>query len=117
MEFYYHGVDGDVLILAADGGLNAETANRFVDDLDRVIHAGVRRVIVDCTQLRYVSSYGLGVLVRLHKRLSERGGDVRLAAVQPRIARFLEMVRLAQIFDIYPTVDAARESFGKRHDV
>lgn len=116
MEFYYHGVDQDVLILAADGGLNAETASHFVEDLDRVIEAGVRRVIVDCTQLRYISSYGLGILVRLHKRLRERGGDVRLAAVQAPMARLLEMVRLAKVFDIYPSVDAARESFGSRHE-
>ena len=47
---------------------------------DRFIQAGCRKLIVDCTRLTYISSYGMGVLVRLHQKLAKRGGDVKLAA-------------------------------------
>ena len=35
MEFYYHDTDGDVLILNADGGLAAVSAEEFVGELER----------------------------------------------------------------------------------
>jgi anti-anti-sigma factor len=44
------------------------------------VDAGVDKIIVDCSRLEYISSYGIGVLVRLHKALMARGGDVKIAA-------------------------------------
>jgi len=111
LEFYYHDVDGDVLILAADGGINAANSAQFVDDLEKVVRAGVTKLIVDCAKIRYISSSGLGTLIRLHKRMCEGGGDVRLAAVDSAIVRMLEITRLNLVFHIYPTVDEARAAF------
>ena len=113
MEFYYHDVHKDVLILSADGGLVSHTADQFVDDLDRFIQLGCRKLVVDCTSLTYVSSYGLGVLVRLHKKLAARGGDVKLAAVSGLIPRLLSMTRLDRKFEIYPNVGEALRAYGQ----
>ena len=111
MEFYYHDVDGDVLILAADRGINAANSSKFVGDLEKVVKAGVTKLIVDCAKIRYISSSGLGTLIRLHKRMCERGGDVRLAALDSAVERMLEITRLNLVFQIYTTVDEARAAF------
>lgn len=111
MEFYYHDVDGDVLILSADGGINAANSSQFVEELEKVINAGITKLIVDCAKIRYISSSGLGVLLRLHKRMCERGGDVRLAALDSAVVRILEMTRLNRVFHIYATLDDARAAF------
>ena len=76
MELYYDDVDSEVLVIKADGGLNARTAEGFVEDLEKLVDAGLRKIIVDCSELDYISSFGLGVLIRLHGRLARRGGDV-----------------------------------------
>src|SRR5688572_31397866 len=102
MEFYYHELDHNVLVLRADGGLNAQTADQFVGELERLVDAGIRRIIVDCGSLDYVSSYGLGVLVRLHKKLAAHGGDVKLAAIKSKLVNVLAMTRMDQLFAIYP---------------
>ncbi len=114
MEFYYHDVDRDILILSADGGLVAETADQFVEELGRFVELGCRKLIVDCTRLTYISSHGLGVLVRLHKKLAVKGGDVKLAAVAGAVPRVLSLTRLSEIFQIFPTVEDARRAFGER---
>ena len=111
MEFYYHDVDKDVLILSADGGLCAETAEQFVEELNRFVDLGMRKLIVDCTRLTHLSSYGMGILVRLRKRLAQQGGNVKLAAVPGVVARVIRLVRLDRVFQIFPTVDAALRSF------
>jgi anti-sigma B factor antagonist len=111
MEFYYHSVEKNVLILAADGGLNADNADWFVGELEKLVQSGIRKLIVDCKKLRFISSFGVGVLVRLHKKLAEKGGNVKLAAVDSRVVRLLEVVSLNELFHVYANVDDALEAF------
>jgi len=111
MEFYYHDVQKDVLILSADGGLVSQTADQFVEELQRFVDLGCRKLVVDCTRLTTISSYGMGVLVRLHKKLAQGGGDVKLAALQGTLANLLSMVRLDRVFEMYPTVEDALRAF------
>lgn len=111
MEFYYHSVDKDVLILSADGGLNADNSDWFVGELEKLVQAGIRKLIVDCKKLRFISSYGVGVLIRLHNKLATHGGDVKLAAVDSGVMRLLEVVNLNRLLHIYANVDDAREAF------
>ena len=111
MELYYHELDRSVLILNADGGLNAETAASFVAQLESLIEFGVRKMIIDCSKLAYISSYGLGVLVRLHNKLAKLGGDVKIAAAPSFVLQALNVVRIAKLFEIYPDVNQARLAF------
>jgi anti-sigma B factor antagonist len=111
MEFYFQELDRSVLILSADGGLNADVADEFVRQLESLIDGGVTKIIVDLSRLTFVSSYGVGVLVRLHNRLAKAGGDVKLAAPQSAILKVLTTARLGGFFEIYPDVNAARLAF------
>ena len=113
MEFHYHDVDRDILIVSADGGLNASTADTFLGSLEALIESGARKVIVDCRQLHHISSSGLGLLLRLHSRLAERGGDVKLANVRGTIASLIAKTRLSDILQLYPGVDEARRAFDR----
>ena len=114
MEFHYDQIENDVLILAADGGLNAQTADEFVRDIEKLVDAGLRKIIVDCTKLQYISSYGLSVLIRLHKRLKSRGGDVKICSVHGIVPQVLEATRLANWFEIYPDLGQAKLAFRPR---
>jgi anti-sigma B factor antagonist len=111
MEFYIHELDRSVLILSADGGLNADTAAEFVRQLEALIDGGVKQIIVDCTRLEYISSYGVGVLVRLHNRLAKQGGDVKIAAARSMVLQALTIMRMGKVFEIYPDVNQARLAF------
>ena len=113
MEFYYDDVDRDVLILRADGGIDGSIGDNLVGELQRMVEAGARKMIVDCSRLGHISSSGVGVLMRLHRKLWAVGGDVKLAAVPGAAFHLLELTRLAELFDIFPTVDAALEAFRK----
>jgi stage II sporulation protein AA (anti-sigma F factor antagonist) len=114
MEFFFHELDRSVLVLSADGGLNADNATEFVGQLEKLVEAGVTRIIVDCARLDYISSYGVGVLVRLHNKLARHGGDVKIAAPQSMVLHALTLMRMGKLFDIYPDVNRARLAFRAR---
>ena len=108
MELLFSEVDGNVLIVSADGGLDSKTADEFIDSIYKLIDVGITRIIIDCQRLSYVSSAGLAVLVRLHKRMADRGGDVKIAAVPGPFAQVLALTRLDRVFSIYDDVNRAR---------
>ena len=114
MEFYFHEVDSDVLILSADGGLNAANGAEFIRQLEALVDGGVTKIIVDCTELHYISSYGVGLLVRVHNKLAGRGGDVKIASVHSVVLQVLNMMRMGQLFGIYPDVNQARLAFREK---
>ena len=114
MEFYYHEIDDDVLIISADGGIDKRTSKEFVEQILKLIEGGMTKIIVDCEKLTYISSWGLGVLLRLHKRARSAGGEVKIANVHSRIVAMLNVTHLDKIFGIYPDVNRARLEFRPR---
>ena len=111
MEFHYHETDAEVLMLTADASLDSHVATSFADDLQRVIDGGARKLVIDCSRLGYVSSIGIASLIRMYKKVVERGGHVKLVGVQGPLARLLEITRLDQVFQTYPTLDDALGAF------
>ena len=111
MEFYYHEHDRDVLVLAADGGLNADTAESFVKQLETLADAGVNKIIVDCSSLQYISSYGIGVLVRLHQNLARHGGDVKVAGAKSLVLQTLNVMRMRRAVRDLPGCGSRRLAF------
>jgi len=83
---------------------------RILDDRQiRQLHESLEPVIeknddgemvMNFANVRFMSSAVLGLLVRVHKRVSERGGRVRLANLAPSLRKVFEITRLTQIFEI-----------------
>jgi anti-sigma B factor antagonist len=90
--------DGAVTIAGRFDAAQAEAAQAF---LDRI--AG--RVTLDCTRLEYISSAGLGVLLKTQKRLAAQGGGVRLAGVSRHVRDILQYSGFDLIFEIDPAAD------------
>jgi anti-sigma B factor antagonist len=111
LDFYYHETDHDVLILSADGGLNSDTAEQFVTQLEHLVAGGINKVIVDCSKLDFISSYGVALLMRLHRRLAKQGGDVKLASIHSNVISLLRLLRLDTVLQIYPDTNRARLAF------
>ena len=81
MEFIPHEIDGDVMILRAEGGLDASNASEFMKQVNAMAEGGFSRLIIDCVDLAHISSVGLGVLFRTHARAAKLGGEVKLCNV------------------------------------
>ncbi len=114
MEFYYNEVDKDVLVLRVDGGLSAQNAHRFVDDLVKLVDAGLKRIIIDCGPLGYISSYGLSLLLRIRGKLRESGADVKVCSVKGIISDALRVLGMSRILGVYRDVNEARLAFRMR---
>ena len=89
------GADGTVVIA---GRLDSAQSPKVLSFLDQVQDS----VTLDCSKLEYISSAGLGVLLKTQKRLLASGGKLRLAGVNRHLQDILEYSGFDQIFEIVP---------------
>lgn len=80
------------------GRLDAASAPRAQEFFDRLTAPGP----VDMGQLEYISSAGLGVLLRTHKRLTASGQGLRLIRVNKHIHDIFTYSGFDRLFDIEP---------------
>ena len=106
------GPDESILVVDVSGRLNEDTSEFFFGCLEGVIEEGDTKILLDCSGLEFVSSLGIGTLVRIQSRLKRQGGTVKLAAVQGVVAEVLRVVHLDKLLQMYDTVDDAAASFA-----
>jgi anti-anti-sigma factor len=99
----------DVLEVALDGRLDGYWA----DYLDRVLadalRAGHHRVVVDCDRLVFLSSAGIGILMKFHKQLGAISGGLRVVRPSAPVRATLKMTRLDALLSA-PLPDDVSES-------
>lgn len=104
--------DSAVDVVELTGSLDTEACEYFFSCVEELIESGNDKLIIDCHGVDYVSSLGLGMLMRTHSRMKKRGGDVKLARIEKAVADIFAAVGFDRILQLYGSVDEAHQSFG-----
>ncbi len=83
-----------------------------IRDLDKALSAIIGQatginMILDFSNVKFLSSAVLGMLIRLSKRIYENEGQLALCGINPKIYEIFKITRLNKVFDIYKNIDAA----------
>lgn len=97
-------------VVRVNGELDMETRPQLQDFLHDVVDSGARQVVLDMSEVPFVDSSGLGVLVDVLKLLRDKGGRLSLAAVQSTVRTVLAQSAVDQVLDLYDTVADAEET-------
>ena len=89
------GAEGVVVIAGRLDAAEARAAQSFLDGTNGT-------VTLDCSGLEYISSAGLGVLLKTQKRLLASAGKLRLTGVNRHLQDIFRYSGFDQIFDIEP---------------
>lgn len=102
--------DGETLVLHVAGDLDVLTAPTLGTHLDVALSSALPTsvVIVDLTDVEFLSSAGISVLVETHRLTAASDLSLRVVAEGPVTSRPLRLMRLDEVIDLYPTVEAAR---------
>jgi anti-sigma B factor antagonist len=96
-----------VVILGVQGRLDASNAGVLEEKILGLIAADEKRFVVDCTQLDYISSAGLRVLLVAAKRLTAVSGKISLCSLKEHIKEVFDIAGFSSIFSVYPMLDEA----------
>ena len=90
-----HGPAGGIVIAGRLDASQCPAAQAFLDKVEGT-------VTMDCSGLEYISSAGLGVLLKTQKRLMGSGGKLRLSGVSRHLHDIFLYSGFDQIFEIEP---------------
>ncbi|MCE5187343.1 MAG: STAS domain-containing protein [Planctomycetaceae bacterium] len=65
------------------------------------------QLVIDFSNVKFLTSSVLGLLIRISKKVYETDGRLRLCSINPKIMEIFRITRLDKIFEIYPNVDDA----------
>jgi len=70
------------------------------------------KLILDFSNVQFLSSAVLGLLIRISKKVYEHDGQLKLCSINPKIYKIFKITRLTKIFDIYDDIGSATESLS-----
>lgn len=102
---------GKVLVFDIKGDLDAKSATVLKDRINEKITEGKAMILINLTEVPYMDSAGLGVLVSGLKNANRLSGDLRIWGLQEEVKSIFELTRLNKVFQIFEDENSALVSF------
>lgn len=102
---------GRTVVVSASGVVDMLTSPHLEASLTTSLKKNPAAIIVDLTEVEFLASAGMGVLVAAREQAAS---DVRFGVVAsgPATSRPLTLIGLADIIGLYPTLAEARNALG-----
>lgn len=101
----------DVLIIQLPARLDAAGVAAIESDLASTITGHGGKVLADMTNVNFVASLALRMLLSNLRTIQPLGGDLRLYGLQPQIAEIFRKSRFDTLFKIYPDRETALAAY------
>lgn len=102
--------EGDVQIVGVEGKLDTQTSPEAHEQLTSLIEKGALKVLVDLSDLTYISSAGLRILLAVSKQLDGMGGNVRVCGLNGVVEEVFRISGFNSIIVVFATRQDALES-------
>lgn len=101
-----------IVIATPKQRLDAFSAPELRAELEQLAESGVQRFVLDLSEVPFLDSAGLTVLVSLLKRARHAGGDVRLVwPAEEGARRILRLTKFDRVFSMSESLAAALSDF------
>src|SRR5262245_18741984 len=105
------GTRRDIALFRVKGYIDTQTCTEMLAQITSVLQKGTYHLIVDMSQVNYVSSAGWGVFVGEIKGIRENGGDLKIVEMTPEVYDVFEMLEFNRILDYYDSLEEAIDDF------
>lgn len=100
-----------ITILTPQGRLDAAGVRPFESELLAHLEAGRVHLLVDMSQVAYVSSVGLRMFLTIMRGARRRGGALKLCQLNPRVLEIFQLAGFDRVLHITPTREEAEQAF------
>jgi anti-sigma B factor antagonist len=91
---------GETLTIALTGRLDTLTSPDLAKEIASLGSSGAKRLVFDVRGLGYISSAGLGVLVKAQRRMTEAGGVMAVTGASGIVRQVMDLTGLTKILDV-----------------
>ncbi|MBU1298865.1 MAG: STAS domain-containing protein [Bacteroidetes bacterium] len=98
-------------IVDLKGYLDAHTAPELENALQKLVNNKQYNIVVNCKNLSYISSAGLGVFMAYIEEVRKNKGDIKLTNMSPKIFNVFDILGFPLLYEIYNTELEALQKF------
>lgn len=103
--------NGPVVVMQMPEQFTGGEVQNFMLELGPLLESNRPRIVLECSQVRALDSAGVEMLLHSLEEVLKRDGDLKLAALSAEAEVFLELMRVARVFETFPTSEEAVRSF------
>ena len=105
-------IDGRTSVIEIDGEINAFAENALMDAYTEATSNGAHNIVLDFSDLEYMNSSGIGLLVTLLIRANRHKQRLVACGLSEHYQQIFELTRLNEAISIYPTEAEAVAAVG-----
>jgi anti-sigma B factor antagonist len=83
---------------------------KLVEVVSDAVEEGEKNFVVDLSEVRYISSSGIGLLITMLTKMRNKDGEVYLTAPSDHVKKLLIITKLNNIFTVFDSVEAFKAS-------
>jgi anti-sigma B factor antagonist len=104
-----------VSVLEIKGYLDAHTAPELESAIEGLVKDRKFNILVNCRDLTYISSAGLGVFMAYIEEVRKNQGDIKLSNMSPKIFNVFDLLGFPLLYEIFKDESEALKKFsGKK---
>ena len=108
-----HPQNKEVTLLAVKGDIDTTTAPKFSKKILSVLDEKKFKLVIDLTDVNYISSKGWSVFISNIKSIRGQKGDLVFAGMNPHVSDVFGILEFDKIFKAFPNVETAvKNGFG-----
>lgn len=112
---YETSLEKNNFILRLRGDLiGDESGPKLVELVSDALYEGAKNCIIDLSEVRYISSSGIGVLITMLTKMRNVGGEVFLSAPSEHVKKLLIITKLNNIFTVYESLEEALDKISRQ---
>jgi anti-sigma B factor antagonist len=101
-DFRVHQRDGEgVSVIDLKGYLDAHTAPDLENAFQKLLNDKKFNIVVNCKDLTYISSAGLGVFMAYIEDVRKNRGDIKLSNMSPKVYNVFDLLGFPILYEIY----------------
>jgi anti-sigma B factor antagonist len=104
----------NIHVIELKGYLDAHTAPILEDAFTKLVGEKKFRIIVNCQELNYISSAGLGVFMAFIEDMRGGAGDIKMSDMTPKVFNIFDLLGFPMLYDIVKTEDDALKIFEEK---
>lgn len=93
--------------------LDEANIQQIGEEITQLIDSAAQpKLLISFSHVDHLSSAALGTMITIHNRIREKGGQLRLAEIDPQIYEVFVITKLNKLFEIHDDVERAMKSFA-----
>ncbi|MER6113513.1 STAS domain-containing protein [Streptomyces hirsutus] len=99
----------DVALFTVQGDLDADTGTEFQHHLANQLHHGRRHFLLDLTEVPFMDSSGMNIILRVYQEARELPGSVHIISPTPAVRRILDLTGVSITVPVSRSAEEALE--------